>query len=280
MMKAAVVGNPVDHSLSPDIHNFWLNEAGLKGVYTKKTVRDENLTDFITNAAKEGFSGLNITVPHKEKALKACDVLSATAKELGAVNLITFKNGIIFGDNTDGQGFIESIKEKLPNISFEKNSFAILGAGGAAKGIIYALHKNSAKKITIINRNYKKAKDLVNKYKETAVPFDLKDIKKGLNGASFLINTTTMGMRGGPASINIDFLSFPEILCFTDIVYNPKTTNLMKSATKSGVKVIGGIGMLVNQAVPAFQAFYGEEPRNLDKLYSVLENKMKVIDND
>merc|ERR1711965_140570 len=124
-MKAAVVGNPVDHSLSPDIHNFWLNEAGLKGVYTKKMVRDENLTDFITNAAKEGFSGLNITVPHKEKALKACDVLSATAKELGAVNLITFKNGIIFGDNTDGQGFIESIKEKLPNISFEKNSFAI-----------------------------------------------------------------------------------------------------------------------------------------------------------
>ena len=280
MMKAAVVGNPVDHSLSPDIHNFWLNEAGLKGVYTKKTVRDENLTDFITNAAKEGFSGLNITVPHKEKALKACDVLSATAKELGAVNLITFKNGIIFGDNTDGQGFIESIKEKLPNISFEKNSFAILGAGGAAKGIIHALHKNNAKKITIINRNYKKAKDLANKYKETAVPFDLKDIKKGLNGASFLINTTTMGMRGGPASINIDFLSFPEILCFTDIVYNPKTTNLMKSATKSGVKVIGGIGMLVNQAVPAFQAFYGEEPRNLDKLYSVLENKMKVIDND
>jgi len=280
VMKAAVVGNPVDHSLSPDIHNFWLNEAGLKGVYTKKTVRDENLTDFITNAAKEGFSGLNITVPHKEKALKACDVLSATAKELGAVNLITFKNGIIFGDNTDGQGFIESIKEKLPNISFEKNSFAILGAGGAAKGIIHALHKNNAKKITIINRNYKKAKDLANKYKETAVPFDLKDIKKGLNGASFLINTTTMGMRGGPASINIDFLSFPEILCFTDIVYNPKTTNLMKSATKSGVKVIGGIGMLVNQAVPAFQAFYGEEPRNLDKLYSVLENKMKVIDND
>ncbi|MDG1152432.1 MAG: shikimate dehydrogenase [Hyphomicrobiales bacterium] len=279
-MKAAVVGNPVDHSLSPDIHNFWLNEAGLKGVYTKKTVRDENLTDFITNAAKEGFSGLNITVPHKEKALKACDVLSATAKELGAVNLITFKNGIIFGDNTDGQGFIESIKEKLPNISFEKNSFAILGAGGAAKGIIHALYKNNAKKITIINRNYKKAKDLANKYKETAVPFDLKDIKKGLNGASFLINTTTMGMRGGPASINIDFLSFPEILCFTDIVYNPKTTNLMKSATKSGVKVIGGIGMLVNQAVPAFQAFYGEEPRNLDKLYSVLENKMKVIDND
>ena len=279
-MKAAVVGNPVDHSLSPDIHNFWLNEAGLKGVYTKKTVRDENLTDFITNAAKEGFSGLNITVPHKEKALKACDVLSATAKELGAVNLITFKNGIIFGDNTDGQGFIESIKEKLPNISFEKNSFAILGAGGAAKGIVHALHKNNAKKITIINRNYKKAKDLANKYKETAVPFDLKDIKKGLNGASFLINTTTMGMRGGPASINIDFLSFPEILCFTDIVYNPKTTNLMKSATKSGVKVIGGIGMLVNQAVPAFQAFYGEEPRNLDKLYSVLENKMKVIDND
>ena len=279
-MKAAVVGNPVDHSLSPDIHNFWLNEAGLKGVYTKKTVRDENLTDFITNAAKEGFSGLNITVPHKEKALKACDVLSATAKELGAVNLITFKNGIIFGDNTDGQGFIESIKEKLPNISFEKNSFAILGAGGAANGIIHALYKNSAKKITIINSDYKKAKDLANKYKETAVPFDLKDIKKGLNGASFLINTTTMGMRGGPASINIDFLSFPEILCFTDIVYNPKTTNLMKSATKSGVKVIGGIGMLVNQAVPAFQAFYGEEPRNLDKLYSVLENKMKVIDND
>ena len=100
MKKAAVIGNPVDHSLSPDIHSFWLNEAGINGIYTKETVKHENFGSFIVNAAKKGYSGLNITVPFKEKAFKLCDVLSETAKELGAVNLIIFENGKIMGDNT------------------------------------------------------------------------------------------------------------------------------------------------------------------------------------
>ena len=280
MKKAAVVGNPVDHSLSPDIHTFWLNEAGINGIYTKETVKHENLGSFIVDAAKKGYSGLNITVPFKEKAFKLCDVLSETAKELGAVNLIIFENGKIIGDNTDGQGFIDSVIEKIPNLSFKKNNFSILGAGGAAKGITHALCKNGAKNINIINRDLKKAKDLASSYRGIATPYALSDIEKGLTDASFLINTTTMGMKGGPDSIEIKFSEFPKILCFTDIVYNPKTTSLMSDALKSGIKVIGGIGMLVNQAAPAFRAFYGEEPRNLDSLYLVLENKMKVGHND
>ena len=280
MKKAAVVGNPVDHSLSPDIHSFWLNEAGVSGIYTKEIVQHENLGNFIDDAAKKGYSGLNITVPFKERAFNLCDVLSETAKELGAVNLIIFESGKIMGDNTDGQGFIDSVIEKIPNLSFGKNNFSILGAGGAAKGIIHALCKNGTKNINIINRDFKKAKDLANSYRGIATPYALSDIEKGLTGASFLINATTMGMKGGPDSIEINFSKFPKIICFTDIVYNPKTTSLMKDALSSGVKVIGGIGMLVNQAAPAFRAFYGEEPRNLDSLYLVLENKMKAADND
>ena len=129
---------------------FWLNEAGINGIYTKETVKHENFGSFIVNAAKKGYSGLNITVPFKEKAFKLCDVLSETAKELGAVNLIIFENGKIMGDNTDGQGFIDSVIEKIPNLSFKKNNFQFLVPEGLQRELSMLSAKTVQKILTLL----------------------------------------------------------------------------------------------------------------------------------
>ena len=280
MKKAAVIGNPIEHSWSPLIHGFWLKEAGINAAYEKIKVAPDELESFILTASKKGYSGINVTVPYKEEALKMCDNLSETAKALGAVNLIKFEGNKVFGDNTDGDGFIKSILTKLPNISFQNNNFAILGAGGAAKSIAHALKKNDAKKIIIINRGEEKAKALADQIGEISSYYGLSEIKKGLKKSSFLINSTTMGMKGGPEPIRINFSDYPNILCFADIVYNPTTTKLMKSASLAGIKVVGGIGVLINQAIPSFYSFYGEAPKNIEGLYNFINNKIIDSKND
>ena len=280
MKKAAVIGYPIDHSWSPDIHNLWLKENETSGEYKKIKVEPKDLKNFILAAGNAGYLGLNITVPFKEQASGICDELSDISKKLGAVNLITFRDGKIFGDNTDGEGFISSILNKLPNLSFENNNFAILGAGGAAKSIAYALLGQKAKKIIIINRDLTKAKKLSEKIGQTAVAYSLTDIKKGLKKTTFLINATSMGMTGGPMPIKIGLGAHPSILCFVDIVYNPGITKFMQEASLAGIKVIGGIGMLINQAAPSFEAFYGHPPKNLEGAYALLENKIMDTEND
>ena len=280
MKKAAVIGYPIDHSWSPDIHSFWLKGNEINAEYKKIKVEPEELKSFILSASSAGYSGLNITVPFKERACEVCDELSDIAKKLGAVNLITFRDGKIYGDNTDGEGFISSVLNKLPNLSFENNSFAILGAGGAAKSIAHALLDHKAKKIIIINRDLAKAKKLSEKIGQKALAYSLTDIKKGLAQATFLINATSLGMTGGPPSTKIGFGVFPSILCFVDIVYNPGVTRLMQEASLSGIKVIGGIGMLINQAAPSFEAFYGQPPKNLEGPYALLESKIMATAND
>ena len=280
MKKAAVIGFPIDHSWSPDIHSFWLKENKISGEYKKIKVEPAELRNFILTASKTGYSGLNITVPFKEMAYQFCDEVSDIAKNLGAVNLIIFRDGKIYGSNTDGEGFIASVLNKLPNLSFQNNNFAILGAGGAAKSIAYSLLGHKAKKIMIINRDLEKAEKLSEKIGETSSAHSLRDIKKALKRTTFLINATSMGMAGGPPPTPIGFREFPSILCFVDIVYNPKITSFIQEASLSGIKVIGGLGMLINQAAPSFEAFFGQKPKNLEGPYALLANKIKDTIND
>ena len=201
MKKAAVIGFPIKHSWSPDIHNFWLKSSKINGEYKKIKVQPEELQNFILKAKSSGYSGLNVTVPFKEKAAQICDELSGIAIKLGAVNLITFRDGKIFGDNTDGEGFIASVLNKLPNLSFENNNFAILGAGGAAKSIAYALSERKAKKIIIINRDLEKAKKLSEMIGETAEAYSLKDIEKGTE-KNYVFNQRNIYGHGGWSAIN------------------------------------------------------------------------------
>ena len=280
MNKAAVIGNPIDHSWSPAIHEFWFNEKKIEGSYEKIKVEKENLKDFISEARERGYSGLNVTVPYKEEVYQYCDVLSVSAQKLKAVNLMEFKNNLVYGHNTDGDGFVDSILDVLPNISFKKNTFAVLGAGGAAKSIILSLIKNKAQKIIIINRDIKRAENIAEKSGKVVAVCPNEKITEGLREASFVINATSMGMKGGPPSKEIKFSSFPNIQCFADIVYNPGVTQLMEEAAAADIKVIGGLGMLINQAIPAFESFFSERPKNTKALVAFLENKIQEDKND
>mgnify|MGYP003311951813 FL=1 len=261
MKKAAVIGFPVKHSWSPIIHNYWIKEHGILGEYKKIEVHPSDLKSLVISKKEQGFSGLNITIPHKEKATEICDELSESARVLQAVNLITFKNNIIYGDNTDGGGFVESLKEDFPDINLSSLRIGILGAGGAAKSIALSLSKENPKKIFVFNRNIDRAEKLLEKVNfHAAEPFHIDDINLKKLSFDLLINATPVGMAGMTDTNFINFKNIGGIEFFADIVYNPENTESMSLARSQNIKTIGGLGMLLYQAVPSFESFFGVRP--------------------
>ena len=261
MKKAAVIGFPVKHSWSPIIHNYWIKEHGIFGEYEKIEVHPNDLKSLVISKKEQGFSGLNITIPHKEKATEICDELSESARVLQAVNLITFKNNIIYGDNTDGGGFVESFKEDFPDINLSSLRIGILGAGGAAKSIALSLSKENPKKIFVFNRNIDRAEKLLEKVNfHAAEPLHIGDINLKKLSIDLLINATPVGMAGMTDTNFINFKNIGGIEFFADIVYNPENTENMSLARSQNIKTIGGLGMLLYQAVPSFESFFGVRP--------------------
>ena len=261
MKKAAVIGFPVKHSWSPIIHNYWIKEHGIFGEYEKIEVHPNDLKSLVISKKEQGFSGLNITIPHKEKATEICDELSESARVLQAVNLITFKNNIIYGDNTDGGGFVQSFKEDFPDINLSNLRIGILGAGGAAKSIALSLSKENPKKIYVFNRNIERAEKLLEKVNfHAAEPFHIDDIDLKKLSFDLLINATPVGMAGLADTNFINFKNIGGIEFFADIVYNPENTESMILARSQNIKTMGGLGMLLYQAVPSFESFFGVRP--------------------
>ena len=261
MKKAAVIGFPVKHSWSPIIHNYWIKEHGIFGEYEKIEVHPNDLKSLVISKKEQGFSGLNITIPHKEKVTEICDELSESARVLQAVNLITFKNNIIYGDNTDGGGFVESFKEEFPGINLSSLRIGILGAGGAAKSIALSLSKENPKKIFVFNRNIDRAEKLVEKVNfHAAEPLHIDDINLKKLSIDLLINATPVGMAGMTDTNFINFKNIGGIEFFADIVYNPENTESMSLARSQNIKTIGGLGMLLYQAAPSFESFFGVRP--------------------
>ena len=261
MKKAAVIGFPVKHSWSPTIHNYWIKEHGISGEYEKIEVHPNDLKSLVISKKEQGFSGLNITIPHKEKVTEICDELSESARVLQAVNLITFKNNIIYGDNTDGGGFVESFKEDFPDINLSSLRIGILGAGGAAKSIALSLSKENPKKIFVFNRNIDRAEKLLEKVNfHAAEPLNIDDINLKKLSIDLLINATPVGMAGMTDTNFINFKNIRGIEFFADIVYNPENTESMSLARSQNIKTMGGLGMLLYQAVPSFESFFGVRP--------------------
>ena len=261
MKKAAVIGFPVKHSWSPIIHNYWIKEHGIFGEYEKIEVHPNDLKSLVISKKEQGFSGLNITIPHKEKVTEICNELSESARVLQAVNLITFKNNIIYGDNTDGGGFVESFKEDFPDINLSSLRIGILGAGGAAKSIALSLSKENPKKIFVFNRNIDRAEKLIEKVNfHAAEPLNIDDINLKKLSIDLLINATPVGMAGMTDTNFINFKNIGGIEFFADIVYNPENTESMSLARSQNIKTIGGLGMLLYQAVPSFESFFGVRP--------------------
>lgn len=257
---AGVMGWPVGHSKSPRLHGYWLEQFGLDGAYLPLSVAPEDFEAVLKALPRMGFAGVNVTVPHKEAALAVSDTLTDQALRIGAVNTIVFgEDGKIHGSNTDGYGFLENLKFGAPEWSAKNGPVVVIGAGGAARAVCAALIDDGVPEVRVINRTQAKALALaadiqgdISVLPNSALPAALKD-------TSLLVNTTILGMVGSPPlEINLDGL--PTSAVVTDIVYAPLQTNLLKSAAARGNVTVDGLGMLLHQARPGFEAWFGANP--------------------
>lgn len=256
---AGVMGWPVSHSLSPKLHDRWLAECGIDGAYIPLPVAPDDLELVFRALPRLGFRGWNLTVPHKEAALSLVDEADETARAIGAVNTVIVREDFsLFGTNTDAKGFLANLAPHSPDYT----RCVVIGAGGAARAVAYALRSSGAKETIIVNRTLEKAQAL-----GRAVPWEQR--AQALEGATLLVNTTTQGMRGHEP-LDLPLHALPKAALVTDIVYAPLMTPLLEAARARGNPVATGIGMLVHQAAPGFAAWFGRQPNITQELASWL----------
>ncbi len=256
---AGVLGWPVDHSLSPRLHGFWLERHGIDGAYLPLPVRPEAFDPALYALAELGFRGVNVTLPHKERALQACDEVDEAARRIGAVNMITFRERRAIGSNSDGFGFTANLTAGAPTWQAGGAPAVVLGAGGAARAVVVALLDAGVSELRLANRTAERATALAAAFdgRVRAVAWERR--ADALEGCGLLVNTTTLGMTGQPP-LELGLDKLPGEAVVTDIVYSPLETALLARAKAKGHVTVDGLGMLLHQARPAFEAWFGVEP--------------------
>jgi shikimate dehydrogenase len=269
-LRAGVVGWPIEHSRSPTIHRYWLKELGLPGSYEKFAVRPEEFRRFVDGIGEDALVGANVTAPHKEAAFNACDARTPVAGALGAVNTLWREDGRLWGDNTDVAGFLANLDEATPGWDEARKLAVVIGAGGAARAIVYALLSRGFARVAVVNRTHARAEALATHFGgfTTAVPWA--DLPSELRKADLLVNASTLGMIGQP-SLTIDLSALPEHAVVTDAVYVPLLTPLIEAASARGLRVAEGLGMLLHQAAPAFARWFGRRPAVTPALRALVE---------
>ena len=253
---AGVLGWPVSHSRSPRLHGYWLETLGIDGAYLPLPVHPDGFADAVRALAALGFRGANVTIPHKQAAFEVCDVVDATARRAGAVNTLVFSDGRIHGSNTDGFGFLETVRDQAPGWQPADGPAVLLGAGGAARAIAAALLDAGCPLVTLVNRSRARADALAQDLGGAVAVADVPP----LAGAALLVNTTSLGMQGHPP-LAIDLSPLPATAVVADIVYVPLETPLLAAARAKGLRAVDGLGMLLHQARPGFEAWFGVAPR-------------------
>jgi shikimate dehydrogenase len=257
---AGVMGWPVAHSLSPRLHNYWLGLYGIDGVYVPLAVAPDDFTAALHGLPALGFAGVNVTLPHKEAAFRAVDTLDDFARRVGAVNTVVVSDdGALHGRNTDGFGFLESLRARLPGWRAAAGPAVVLGAGGAARAIIAALADDGAPEIRVLNRTEKRAEALVATFGAPLAALPWAGRGAALAGAALLVNTTSLGMTGAPP-LDLALDALPLSAVVDDIVYNPMPTPLLAAAAARGNPVVDGLDMLLHQARPGFEAWFAHVP--------------------
>lgn len=257
---AGVIGWPVGHSQSPRLHGFWLDEHGIDGAYIPMPVSPDHIETAIASLPKLGFRGANVTVPHKIAAFETADELSPAAKAIGAVNtLVCREDGSIFGDNTDGYGFIANLKAGAPDWSPSDRPALVLGAGGAARAVVWSLIDAGVPSVLLANRTAEKAAAIAADMDGSVdvIPWD--DRHDAVGVAGVIANTTSLGMTGKPP-LDLRIENAIASTTVTDIVYAPLETPLLRDARDHGCITVDGLGMLLHQAVPGFEAWFGVRP--------------------
>jgi shikimate dehydrogenase len=268
--KACVIGWPVAHSRSPLIHRFWLDRLEIEGSYELAAVAPADFPAFVRDLARQGFAGANVTLPHKQTAFELCDIRTETAACLKVVNTLWIEAGKLCGDNTDGAGFAGALDREAPGWDMNSGKAVVIGAGGAARAIVHALILRGMKRILLINRTKERAAELASDFGESIEVVDFADLSGVLAGANLLVNTTSLGMRGQPP-LGIDLAPLPLGAVVSDIIYVPLETELIRAANALGLRAVPGIGMLLHQAVPGFERWFGVKPCVTPELRGVVE---------
>ncbi|WP_209598997.1 shikimate dehydrogenase [Ruegeria sp. HKCCSP351] len=257
---AGVIGHPIGHSRSPKLHGHWLKTYGLAGHYIPMDVASADLETVLRTLPKAGFVGANVTVPHKEAALKFADHVSDRATVIGAANTLVFRtDGSIHADNTDGYGFMENLRSGAPDWNAKDGPAVVFGAGGAARAVLQALSDAGVPEILLTNRTRARADHLKEEFGQRIRVIDWVQAGNVIENAELVVNTTSLGMQGQPElRVPLDGLQPGAVV--TDLVYAPLKTRLLQTAEEAGCTTVDGLGMLLHQAVPGFERWFGVRP--------------------
>lgn len=267
--KACVIGWPITHSRSPRIHRYWLKKYGIDGTYSKEAVRPEDLEAFLGSMEANGLAGCNVTVPHKERALELADMADDIAHAIGAANTLWMENGSLHASNTDAFGFLANLDSQAQGWSDGAQTAVVLGAGGAARAVLKGLIDRGFKTVRLLNRTRSRAEALAQRTGAAVRVGDWEERSAALEDCDLLVNTTTLGMTGS-APLEIDLGALPASAVVNDIVYAPLVTPLLSEASERGNVTVDGLGMLLHQAVPGFEKWFGVRPEVTGELRALI----------
>jgi len=259
MKRACIIGWPVGHSRSPLIHGYWLKHYGLAGEYGREAVPPEDLDAFIATLRERGYVGCNITIPHKERAADLVKAADGMTRKLAAVNTVFFEGEEIMGTNTDVYGFAAHLRSSQPDLDLADAETMVLGAGGAARAVLAALLGEGTRRIYVCNRSIDRAQALVRSFGPTLEAVDWHRTSQAMTGVGLLVNATALGMIGKP-ELDLSLAALPRKAVVYDIVYVPLETTLLRHARQRGHRTVNGLGMLLHQAQPAFEKWFGLRP--------------------
>ncbi len=257
---AGVIGNPIAHSRSPRLHQHWLRRYGMPGHYVPMDIASADLEEAIQLLPRLGFVGVNVTIPHKEHVITIADLVTDRAALIGSVNTLIFRaDGKIHGDNTDGYGFLENLKQGAPDWDPTVGPAAVIGAGGAARAVIASLLESGTPEVRLTNRTKNRAEALLREFGNKVNVVDWVQAGNILDGANTVVNASSLGMVGKPEMrIPLDGLTKDAVV--TDLVYTPLETPLLAHARSIGCRTVDGLGMLLFQAAPGFERWFGMKP--------------------
>jgi len=271
MKRAFVTGWPVKHSRSPIIHNHWLDQNGIDGSYEKRPCEPDDFATFVSGFQSEGFVGGNVTLPFKEQVFTLADEVDEVAKAIGAANTVWREGGKLHATNTDAYGFLANLDQQVPGWDDQDRltrGALVLGAGGASRAIIYGLLERGFESIAIANRTVSKAHNLAQTFGQKCVAADISALTKENFSAALIVNTTSIGMGDGKRPIDPSLFAKDTVV--NDIVYAPLMTPLLASAKEAGMPFADGLGMLLHQAVPGFERWFGVRPEVTDELRNLV----------
>lgn len=268
--RACVTGWPVSHSRSPIIHGYWLRNYGIQGSYERIATPPGEFQRFAAEIGVGGLRGANVTIPHKLAAFAACDKLTDVALAMGAVNTLWREGGVLWGDNTDVEGFLGSLDEEAPGWRREVRSAVVLGAGGASRAVVYGLLSAGVERIAIVNRTIDRAAALAEAFGARLFVFEWAEASQLLDQVDILVNTTSLGMNG-QNELDLDLSNLKAGAIVADVVYVPLRTSLLRDAQNRGFRAVGGLGMLLHQAVPGFERWFGVRPSVTPELRRLVE---------